>query len=330
MRLSDQELRDVEKVIIIACGTSFYAGMVAKYAIEHWTRIPVEVELSSEFRYRDPILDYSTLVVAISQSGETADTLQAIRHARQQRSKVLAICNTNGSTIPRESDAVIYTHAGPEIGVASTKGLVTQLIACYLLALYLAQVKGTRYGDEIDQVMCQLEEMPGHIQRMLDQAAPVYEMAADHVDSRSVLFLGRHAGYPIALEGALKLKELAYIHAEGFAAGELKHGPIALIEPGLPVLCVVPPAGRDQLRDKMVSGIQEVRARGAHTICLVEDGDDAIVPYADRVIRLPKVPVLLQPLVAVVPLQLFACELATLKGHDVDQPRNLAKSVTVE
>ncbi|GAA4710510.1 glutamine--fructose-6-phosphate transaminase (isomerizing) [Nocardioides conyzicola] len=330
MRLSDQELRDVDKVIIIACGTSFYAGMVAKYAIEHWTRVPVEVELASEFRYRDPILDYSTLVVAISQSGETADTLQAIRHARTQRSKVLAICNTNGSTIPRESDAVIYTHAGPEIGVASTKGFLTQLVACYLLALYLAQVKGTRYGDEIDQVMAQLEAIPEQVQRVLDDSPAIYEMAADHVGTRSVLFLGRHAGYPVALEGALKLKELAYIHAEGFAAGELKHGPIALIEEGLPVLCVVPPAGRDQLRDKMVSGIQEVRARGARTICLVEDGDDAITPYADVIIRLPKVPVLLQPLVAVVPLQLFACELATLMGHDVDQPRNLAKSVTVE
>jgi len=330
MRLSDQELRDVDKIIIIACGTSFYAGMVAKYAIEHWCRIPVEVELSSEFRYRDPILDYSTLVVAISQSGETADTLQAIRHARTQRSKVLAICNTNGSTIPRESDAVIYTHAGPEIGVASTKGFLTQLVACYLLALYLAQVKGTRYGDEIAQVMHQLEAMPDRIQQVLDDAESVYELARQHVGTRSVLFLGRHAGYPVALEGALKLKELAYLHAEGFAAGELKHGPIALVEDGLPVLCVVPPAGRDQLRDKMVSGIQEVRARGARTICLVEEGDDAITPYADVVVRLPRVPVLLQPLVAVVPLQLFACELATVMGHDVDQPRNLAKSVTVE
>ncbi|WP_395691154.1 glutamine--fructose-6-phosphate transaminase (isomerizing) [Nocardioides sp.] len=330
MRLSDQELRDVDKIIIIACGTSFYAGMVAKYAIEHWCRVPVEVELASEFRYRDPILDYSTLVVAISQSGETADTLQAIRHAREQRSKVLAICNTNGSTIPRESDAVIYTHAGPEIGVASTKGFLTQLVACYLLALYLAQVKGTRYGDEIAQVMHQLEAMPDRIQQVLDDDEAVYELARQHLGTRSVLFLGRHAGYPVALEGALKLKELAYLHAEGFAAGELKHGPIALVEEGLPVLCVVPPAGRDQLRDKMVSGIQEVRARGARTICLVEEGDDAITPYADVVVRLPKVPVLLQPLVAVVPLQLFACELATVMGHDVDQPRNLAKSVTVE
>lgn len=330
MRLSDQELRDIDKIIIIAAGTSFYAGMVAKYAIEHWCRVPVEVELSSEFRYRDPILDYSTLVVAISQSGETADTLQAIRHARTQRSKVLAICNTNGSTIPRESDAVIYTHAGPEIGVASTKGFLTQLVACYLLALYLAQVKGTRYGDEIDQVMHQLEEIPAQLETVLEAAPQIYELARSHVRTRSVLFLGRHAGYPVALEGALKLKELAYLHAEGFAAGELKHGPIALVEEGLPVLCVVPPRGRDQLHDKMISGIQEVRARGARTICLAEEGDEAITPYADHVIRLPRVPVLLQPLVAVVPLQLFACELASALGHDVDQPRNLAKSVTVE
>ncbi len=330
MRLSDDELRDIDKIIIIAAGTSFYAGMVAKYAIEHWCRIPVEVELASEFRYRDPILTADTLVVAISQSGETADTLQAIRHARMQRSKVLAICNTNGSTIPRESDGVIYTHAGPEIGVASTKGYLTQLVACYLLALYLAQVKGTRFGDEINLVMDQLEAMPARIEEVLEGKDQIYELARTYAATRSVLFLGRHAGYPVALEGALKLKELAYLHAEGFAAGELKHGPIALVEDGLPVFCIVPPQGRDQLHDKMLSGIQEVRARGARTICLAEAGDTSIEPYADELIQLPKVPVLLQPLVAVVPLQLFACELATQLGHDVDQPRNLAKSVTVE
>ncbi len=330
MRLSDEDLRDIDKVIIIAAGTSFYAGMVAKYAIEHWTRISVEVELASEFRYRDPILTHSTLVVAISQSGETADTLQAIRHARVQRSKVLAICNTNGSTIPRESDGVIYTHAGPEIGVASTKGFLTQLVACYLLALYLAQVKGTRYGDEISQVMDQLDEMPAHIQTVLDSHETIYALAREHADARSVLFLGRHAGYPVALEGALKLKEIAYLHAEGFAAGELKHGPIALVEPGLPVFCIVPPQGRDQLHEKMVSGIQEVRARGARTLCIAEQGDTSIAPYADVLIPVPAVPVLLQPLVSVIPLQLFACELASQLGHDVDQPRNLAKSVTVE
>ncbi|HWU23768.1 MAG TPA: glutamine--fructose-6-phosphate transaminase (isomerizing) [Nocardioides sp.] len=330
MRLADEEIRDLDKIIIIACGTSFYAGMVAKYAIEHWTRTPVEVELASEFRYRDPIIDATTLVVAISQSGETADTLQAIRHARAQRAKVLAICNTNGSSIPRESDAVIYTHAGPEIGVASTKGFLTQLIACYLLALYVAQTKGTRFGDEIAEIMQQLEDMPAKIEEVLDRSELVYRLARDHVGNRSVLFLGRHAGYPVALEGALKLKELAYLHAEGFAAGELKHGPIALVEEGLPVLCVVPPRGRDQLHEKMLSGIQEVRARGARTLCLAEEGDTSIQRYADELIPLPKVPVLLQPLVAIVPLQLFACELATALGHDVDQPRNLAKSVTVE
>jgi glutamine---fructose-6-phosphate transaminase (isomerizing) len=330
VRISDGELREVDKIIIIAAGTSFYAGLVAKYAIEHWCRIPVEVELSSEFRYRDPILTRSTLVVAISQSGETADTLQAIRHARTQRSKVLAICNTNGSTIPRESDAVIYTHAGPEIGVASTKGFITQVIAAYLLGLYLAQIRGTSYGDEIARVVDELHELPGHVQQVLEGADQLYALAEELQDTRSVLFLGRHVGFPVALEGALKLKELAYLHAEGFAAGELKHGPIALIEPGMPVFCVVPPRGRDQLHDKMVSAIQEIRARGARTIVLAEDDDTGIEEFADTVIRLPKVSTLMQPVPAVVPLQLFACELATRLGHDVDQPRNLAKSVTVE
>jgi glucosamine--fructose-6-phosphate aminotransferase (isomerizing) len=330
IRISEDELREVDKIVIVACGTAFYAGLVAKYAIEHWTRIPCEVELAHEFRYRDPILTRSTLVVAVSQSGETADTLMAIRHAREQRSKVLAICNTNGSTIPRESDAVIYTHAGPEIGVASTKGFMTQLVACYLLALYLAQVRGTKFGDEIAEIVQTLEMMPAHVQRVLEDSEVIHELARELANAKSVLFLGRHAGYPVALEGALKLKELAYIHAEGFAAGELKHGPIALVEEGMPVICVVPPQGRDFLHEKMVSGIQEVRARGARTIVLAEEDDDSVKPYADILIPLPKVPTLLQPMVAVVPLQLFACELATAMGHDVDMPRNLAKSVTVE
>ncbi len=330
VRISEDELREIDKIIIVACGTAFYAGLVAKYAIEHWTRIPCEVELAHEFRYRDPILTRETLVVAVSQSGETADTLMAIRHAREQRSRVLAICNTNGSTIPRESDAVIYTHAGPEIGVASTKGFMTQLVACYLLALYLAQVRGMKFGDEIASIVRELERMPAHVQRMLDESGTVHDLARELAEAKSVLFLGRHAGYPVALEGALKLKELAYIHAEGFAAGELKHGPIALVEEGMPVICVVPPRGRDFLHDKMVSGIQEVRARGARTIVLAEEDDESVRPYADVLIPLPSVPTLLQPMVAVVPLQLFACELATAMGHDVDQPRNLAKSVTVE
>ena len=330
IRISEAELRRVDKIIVVACGTAFYAGLVAKYAIEHWTRIPCEVELASEFRYRDPILSPTTLVVAISQSGETADTLMAIRHAREQQSRVLAICNTNGSTIPRESDAVIYTHAGPEIGVASTKGFVTQLVACYLLGLYLAQVREAKYGDEIAEILRELSAMPDAISKVLDDIGPVMELAAEFAEKRSVLFIGRHVGYPVALEGALKLKELAYIHAEGFAAGELKHGPIALIEHEVPVFVVVPPRGRDLLHDKVVSNLQEVRARGAKTIVLAEEDDDEVNRYADVMIRLPRVSTLLQPLVAIVPLQIFACELATKKGHDVDQPRNLAKSVTVE
>ena len=330
MRLSDSELRDVDRIIIVACGTAAYAGLVAKYAIEHWTRIPCEVELASEFRYRDPIIDRSTLVVSISQSGETMDTLMAVRYARQQKARVLSICNTNGSTIPRESDAVIYTHAGPEIAVASTKGFLAQITACYLLALYLAQVKGTKYGDEIAHIIADIEKIPAGIQRLLDEGDQMRKLATELAGSKSILFLGRHVGYPVALEGALKLKELAYIHAEGFAAGELKHGPIAVIEPGLPVFVVVPPRGRDQLQEKTVSSIQEIRARGALTVVLAEDGDEDVVEYADHLIRLPKVPTLLQPLVATVPLQIFASEFASQLGHDVDQPRNLAKSVTVE
>jgi glucosamine--fructose-6-phosphate aminotransferase (isomerizing) len=330
IRISEAELRAVDKIVVIACGTAFYAGLVAKYAIEHWTRIPCEVELASEFRYRDPIVGPTTLVVAISQSGETADTLMAIRHAREQRARVLAICNTNGSTIPRESDAVIYTHAGPEIGVASTKGFLTQLVACYLLGLYLAQVRGTKYGDEVSAALRELQTVPAAITSVLEGIDPVLQLAADFADEPSVLFLGRHVGYPVALEGALKLKELAYIHAEGFAAGELKHGPIALIADQLPVFVVIPPRGRDLLHGKVLSNLQEVRARGAKTVVLAEEDDDEVAPYADVLIRLPKVSTLLQPLVATVPLQVFACELATRKGHDVDQPRNLAKSVTVE
>ena len=330
IRIGPDELRRVDKIIIIGCGTAYYAGMVAKYAIEHWTRIGCEVELASEFRYRDPIVDANTLCVAISQSGETADTLQAIRHARDQGSRIVAICNTNGSTIPRESDAVLYTHAGPEIGVASTKGFLTQLIACYLLGLFLAQVRGVKFGDEIGAVMDELAAMPPKIQRVLDGADDVYGLAHQLIDQGDYVFLGRHVGYPAAMEGALKLKEIAYLHAEGFAAGELKHGPIAIIDPGMPVFVIVPPAGRDQLHDKVVSNIQEVRARGARTIVLAEEGDTGVDAYAEKVIRLPRVSTLLQPVLAVVPLQLFACELATALGNDVDQPRNLAKSVTVE
>jgi glucosamine--fructose-6-phosphate aminotransferase (isomerizing) len=331
VRIPQSVLREADKVVIVACGTAFHAGLIAKYAIEHWARIPCEVELASEFRYRDPILDQRTMVVAISQSGETMDTLMALRHAREQGARVLAICNTNGSTIPRESDAVLYTHAGPEVAVASTKAFLTQLVACYLVALYLGQVRGTKWADEIRAVVRDLAQISGQVERVLETMEPVRELARSLADKKTVLFLGRHVGYPVALEGALKLKELAYMHAEGFAAGELKHGPIALIDADLPVVVVVPsPRGRSVLHDKIVSNIQEIRARGARTIVIAEEGDEAVVPYADHLVRIPATPTLLQPMVAAVPLQVFACELATARGNEVDQPRNLAKSVTVE
>ncbi|MCX8526978.1 MAG: glutamine--fructose-6-phosphate transaminase (isomerizing) [Candidatus Nanopelagicales bacterium] len=329
--LDDDTLRCVSIVVVIACGTAAHAGLVAKYAIEHWTHLPVDVELASEFRYRDPIVGPDSLVIAISQSGETMDTLMALRHAKEQGARTLSICNTVGSTIPREADAVLYTYAGPEIAVASTKAFLTQIIAAYLVGLYLAQARGSMTTGEIHAVLTQLDDMPAQIDLVLDTTEAVKALARELVNSTSVLFLGRHVGYPVALEGALKLKELAYMHAEGFAAGELKHGPIALIEDGVPVFVVVPsPIGRPVLHDKIVSNIQEVRARGARVIAIAEEGDESISAVADDIIRIPAVPPLMQPLVATVPLQVFACALATAKGHDVDQPRNLAKSVTVE
>jgi len=330
-RLSDQDLRDVDKVFVVACGTAYHSGLLAKYAIEHWTRLPVEVELSSEFRYRDPVLDRSTLVVAISQSGETADTLEAVRHAKEQKARVLAICNTNGAQIPREADAVLYTRAGPEIGVASTKCFLAQVTANYLLGLALAQARGTKYPDEVAREFAELETMPEAVARVLETVEPVRALARELASSKAVLFVGRHVGYPVALEGALKLKELAYMHAEGFAAGELKHGPIALIEEGLPVIVVMPsPKGRAVLHSKMVSNIREIQARGARTVVIAEEGDETVRPFADHVVEIPAVSTLLQPLVSTVPLQVFAAELAQARGYDVDKPRNLAKSVTVE
>ncbi len=331
MEISEDDLRNIDKIVIIACGTAAYAGMVAKYAIEHWTRIPVEVELAHEFRYRDPVVNDHTLVVSISQSGETMDTLMAVRHARELGARTLSICNTHGSTIPRESDAVLYTHAGPEIAVASTKAFLAQITASYVLGLYLAQLRGGTYADEAQAVMKELQGIPAKIEDLLGRMGRVREIARFMADTRSVLFLGRHVGYPVAMEGALKLKELAYIHAEGFAAGELKHGPIALIEAGQPVFIVVPsPDTAHGLHGKVVSNIQEIRARGARTIVIAEDGDEDVVPFADEVIRIPQSSPLLAPLLSVVPLQVFALHLSTAKGLDVDQPRNLAKSVTVE
>ncbi len=331
LRISEDRLRAVDRITVVACGTAAYAGMVAKYALEHWTRIPVEVALAHEFRYCDPIVDGRTLVVSISQSGETMDTLMAVKHAHDLGALTLAVCNTHGSTIPRESDAVLYTHAGPEVAVASTKAFLAQITACYVLGLYLAQLRGGPFADDPKSVMTELREMPERVQDLLGRMDRVVEMAHFMADSRSVLFLGRNVGYPVALEGALKLKELAYIHAEGFAGGELKHGPIALIEPGQPVFVVVPsPDAPHDLHKKVVSNIQEVRARGARTIVIAHDGDEDVVPFASEVIRIPQCSPMLAPLLSVVPLQVFALHLASAKGLDVDQPRNLAKSVTVE
>src|ERR1700722_6041274 len=330
-RLSDQELREIDKVFVVACGTAYHSGLLAKYAIEHWTRLPVEVELASEFRYRDPVLDRSTLVVAISQSGETADTLEAVRHAKEQKAKVLAICNTNGSQIPRECDAVLYTRAGPEIGGASTKTFLAPIAANYLVGLALAQARGTKYPDEVEREFRDLESMPDLVARVIGEIAPIAELAHRFAQASTILFLGRHVGYPVALEGALKLKELAYMHAEGFAAGELKHGPIALIEDGLPVIVVMPsPKSSAMLHGKLLSNIREIQARGAVTIVIAEEGDDTVRPYADHLFEIPAVSTLLQPLLPPIPLQVFAAAVAQARGYDVDKPRNLAKSVTVE
>jgi glutamine---fructose-6-phosphate transaminase (isomerizing) len=330
-RMDIQELRDIDKVFVVACGTAYHSGMVAKYAIEHWCRLPVEVDLASEFRYRDPVLDRSTLVVAISQSGETMDTLEAVRHAKDQKARVLAICNTNGAQIPRESDAVLYTHAGPEIGVAATKTFLAQIVANFLVGLAVAQARGTKYSDEVAREFAELEAMPAAVTQVLSTVGQVRELGRELADAKVVLFLGRHVGFPVALEGALKLKELAYMHAEGFAAGELKHGPIALLEPGLPVVVVMPsPKGRAVLHAKLLSNIQEIRARGARTIVIAEEGDETVRPYASHLLEVPAVPTLLQPLVSTVPLQVLAAEIARQRGYDVDRPRNLAKSVTVE
>lgn len=331
MRIDPALLRSIDKIIVVACGTAAYAGHVAKYAIEHWCRVPVEIELAHEFRYRDPIVSEKTLTVAISQSGETMDTIQALRHAREQGSKVLAIVNTYGSTIAREADAVLYTHAGPEVAVASTKAFIAQITACYLLGLYLAEQRGNKWPDEVGEYLEHLAQVPRKIQQVLDeQEQRVKDLGAQLADQTSFLFLGRHVGFPVALEGALKLKELAYVHAEGFAAGELKHGPIALVEEGLPVFIIVPTPRRPVLHDKVISNIQEVRARGARTIVIAEEGDTAVDACADHVIRIPATPTLMWPLLTVVPLQVFAAALAAARGLDVDQPRNLAKSVTVE
>jgi glucosamine--fructose-6-phosphate aminotransferase (isomerizing) len=327
LHLSEGQLELVDKVFVVACGTAFHAGMVAKYAIEHWARIPVEIEISSEFRYRDPVLDANTLTIGISQSGETIDTLEAVRHAAAQQSQVLAITNTVGSSIAREADGVLYTHAGPERGVAATKTFLTQMAALHVLALYLSQVRGTMYPDEVAEQVEVLKALPSQVAAAVALEPEVRLLAERYRDARTILFMGRHTGYPAALEGALKLKEISYIHAEGYPAGELKHGPIALIEEGVPVVAV---ATQCHVYPKTLSNIQEVKARGAEVIAVATEGDTEIGSLADHVLYVPETPELLSPITVSVPLQLFAYHIAKLRGCDVDQPRNLAKSVTVE
>ncbi|MFJ2532967.1 glutamine--fructose-6-phosphate transaminase (isomerizing) [Microbacterium maritypicum] len=326
----DELFVGINRVIITACGTASYAALVGKYAIEQWARVAVDVELAHEFRYRDPVIGADTLVVSISQSGETMDTLMAVKYARERGARTLSVCNTQGATIPRESDAVVYTHAGPEVAVASTKAFSAQITALLLLGLHMGRVRGAIADASVD--VAELAALPEKIAKVLEsEQERVTQLAGWMADTRSVLFLGRHVGYPIALEGALKLKEISYIHAEGFAAGELKHGPIALIEPGQPVFVLVPsPRHSALVHSKVVSNIQEIRARGARVIVIAEEGDAAVLPFADEVIHIPLAGAMFEPLLAVVPLQIFAMALATAKGLDVDQPRNLAKSVTVE
>ncbi|WP_433586177.1 glutamine--fructose-6-phosphate transaminase (isomerizing) [Microbacterium hydrocarbonoxydans] len=326
----DDLFTGINRIIITACGTASYAALVGKYAIEQWARVAVDVELAHEFRYRDPVIGPDTLVVSISQSGETMDTLMAVKYARERGARTLSICNTQGATIPRESDAVVYTHAGPEVAVASTKAFSAQITALLLLGLHMGRVRGTVEDASAD--VAELQALPEKIAKVLSSEQDhVEQLASWMADTRSVLFLGRHVGFPIALEGALKLKEISYIHAEGFAAGELKHGPIALIEPGQPVFVLLPsPRHSALIHSKVVSNIQEIRARGARVIVVAEEGDVAVLPFADEVIRIPLAGAMFEPLLSVVPLQIFAMALATAKGLDVDQPRNLAKSVTVE
>jgi glucosamine--fructose-6-phosphate aminotransferase (isomerizing) len=319
------DLKNIDKVVIIACGTAYHAGLVGKYAIEKWANIAVDVELASEYRYREPSVDSKTLLIPISQSGETMDTLMAMRYAKEKGAKVFAVCNTNGSTIPRESDAVLYTHAGPEIAVASTKAFETQLIAMYLIGLHLGRIRGTISAELMAEIESELSELPAKVEQVLETVEPLRELTRKFSKSTSMLFLGRHVGFPTALEGALKLKELAYMHAEGFAGGELKHGPIALIEDGTPVVAIMPAAG-SLLAEKMASNIQEVKARGAVIIAIA----DSPLAAANHLVRIPTTHEFLQPVLSVVPLQVIAYEMAIARGNDVDQPRNLAKSVTVE
>jgi glucosamine--fructose-6-phosphate aminotransferase (isomerizing) len=325
--LTDEQLRAVRKVTIVACGTSWHAALVGKFMIEGLARVPVEVDLGSEYRYRDPVVEDGTLCVTISQSGETADTLAGMREAKSKGATTISICNVVASTIARESDGVIYTHAGPEIGVASTKAFTTQLVALYLMALHLAQTRGILSPDEISLHLTELSDLPRKVEELVKRDEPVQAIARKYKDTTDFLFLGRGISYPIALEGALKLKEISYVHAEGYPAGEMKHGPIALIDERMPVLVL---CSKGESYEKTVSNLEEARARGGMVIAVATEGDTELEAKAADVLYLPACGRYARPILEVVPLQLLAYYMAVLKGTDVDQPRNLAKSVTVE
>ncbi len=327
LELDERLLRAVDKVFVVACGTSYHAAMMAKYAIERWTRLPVEIDIASEFRYRDPVLDARSLVVGISQSGETIDTLAAVRYAKAQGSTVIGVSNVVDSALAREADAVLYTRAGPEIGVAATKTFTTQLVVMQLLGLYLAQVRGSMDPGAIEQLVTEMRTLPEAVKGVLGRDAEIAEIAAEFGGVRDFFFLGRSGDFPVAMEGALKLKEIAYVRAEGYAAGEMKHGPIALIEPGVVVVGVATDA---HVKPKTLSNMEEMRARGGTIVLVVEEGDGDVREVADHVIEVPPGSDLLCTVTAVVPLQLLAYHIATAKGLDVDKPRNLAKTVTVE
>jgi glucosamine--fructose-6-phosphate aminotransferase (isomerizing) len=325
--LTPKQFAQVGRIWIVACGTSWHAGLVGKYLLEEMVRTPVQVDIGSEFRYRDPLIEKDDLFVTISQSGETADTLAAAREAKEKGARVVSIVNVVGSTLARESEGVLYTHCGPEIGVASTKAFTGQLAALYLLALHLGRVRGALSAADGKAWLDRLVTLPALVKQVLGREAEILAIAKRYCKKRNFLFLGRGINYPVALEGALKLKEISYIHAEGYAAGEMKHGPIALIDKDMPVVVIAP---RDRLYEKTVSNLMEVKARHAPVIALVAEGERELGKTADAVFTVPDVHPLLSPILFTIPLQLLAYHIAVLRGTDVDQPRNLAKSVTVE
>ncbi len=327
MNLKEKNLLNAKKIQIISCGTAWHAGLVGRYMLEEFAAIPVEADISSEFRYRNTIIDKNTLVIAVSQSGETADTLAGVKKAKQAGAKILSVCNVLGSTLTHESDAVIYTHAGPEIAVASTKAYTAQLTVFALLTIYLGLLRGTLSKRLAEKFISQLQDMPGYIEKVLKEDSIILNCTRKYYNAKQILTLGRRYNFPTALEAALKLKEISYINAEGYAAGEMKHGPIALVNENMPVFCV---ATKSQVYDKMGSNIQEVKARRGYVIAIATEGDREIRHHADDVVYIPETEEMLSPILAIVPLQLLAYHIAVKRGCDVDQPRNLAKSVTVE